>query len=106
MQEKYFFGPADEDNDGHQQDGYDSASDGSEAGDVDENMFHDYDSEYEVEDFEDDDDEDMYDDEMEEEDFEDEFYVDEEADDQEYEDEEDVSDLRKDIWSNMDWDKD
>ena len=102
MQEKYFFGPADDDFDNNEYDDYNNASEDSEAEDIDGSMFHDNDSEYEVEDFEDEDD--MFDEEMEEEEFEEELFVDEEEEDMDFDD--DVSEVRKDIWSNIDWDKD
>jgi hypothetical protein len=102
MQEKYFFGPAEEDVDSYEHDGSHHSSGDSEAEDIDDGMFYDNDSEYEVEDFEDEDD--MFDEEMEEEEFEEELFVDEEDEDMDFDD--DVSEVRKDIWSNIDWDKD
>jgi hypothetical protein len=103
MQEKYFFGPVDDDVDNNECDDSNYASDDSEAGDINGSMFHDYDSEYEVEDFEDEDD--MFDEEMEDDEFEEELFADEEVEDLNFNDE-DTAEARKDIWSNIDWDKD
>jgi hypothetical protein len=90
MSKKYVLSPEDDDfNEDYDYDDY-SAED-IEIEDVDDNMYHDFDSDIDLDELEEDDE--MYEDET--------LY---EEDEEEIDDEK--SEARRDMWSNMDWDKD
>ena len=100
MPEYLYVGPEDEDdfNDlGYDDDALASESDDSGSEDMEnEDYGDDYETEMELDDFDDDDDDDMFEEE--------DILFSEDDDDLEVDQEQ--TEARKDIWSNMDWDKD
>lgn len=100
MPEEMYFGPVD-DEEMESMDHGDYASDGHHEDDGDDIMYMEYDSELEDDEFADDDDDDMYEDEED-----DDLYVDEEVEVELDDDDDEHTEARKDMWSNIDWDKD